>query len=93
MSVALNWRAVAGSRHPQFLVKGTELSNALCGRNSRFQICEIRFRDAEGYPDCWYAVRDAEAVSDAEVKAGKRPPIVSRFRGLDEALEFVANAT
>lgn len=92
MSAALNWRTVTGSRHPQFLVNGTELSNALCGRNSRFQICEIRCRDEERYPDCWYAVRDAESVSDAEVKAGKRPPIVARFRGLDEALKFINNA-
>lgn len=89
MSAVLVWRTVTRSSHPQFMVKGTELSNALCGERSRFQLCEIRSYDADGNADRRYVVRDAEAISDADVNVGKRPPVVSSFSNYDEALAFV----
>lgn len=90
MSAALNWRTVTHSQSPKFMVKGTELSNTLAGDRSRYQICEHRSYDSEGFADRQYYVRDAESVSDADVKAGKRPAIVGRFDDLDAAINFVS---
>lgn len=90
----MEWRTVTGSNHPKFMVKGTELSNAIVpGVLSRFQVCEIRSYDKDGHADRYYAVRDAHTVSDAEVKAGVRPHIVANFTTLDEALKFCQNPT
>lgn len=88
MSQALNWRNVTPSNSPQFLVKGTELNNALCGKLNRFQICEVRSYDAQRNADRQYIVRDAETISDAAVRAGVRPKIVARFADLDEAINY-----
>ncbi len=85
---ALVWRNVTPSNSPKFLVKGTELNAALCGHNSRYQICEIRCYDMDGFPDRYYAVRDADTVSDFHVKMGTRPLVVARFDNLDEAIQF-----
>jgi hypothetical protein len=75
----LNWRTVTTSTDPRFLIKGTELANAICGKHSRFQICEVRRISADGFPDRMYAVRDADTVTDAQIKAGVRPAIVKWF--------------
>lgn len=87
---SLNWHTVTGSNSPKFMVKGTILATALCGQNSRYKLSEIRCYDAEGHADRRYTVADAEAISDVEVKAGKRPPMVARFNDYSEALEFVS---
>jgi hypothetical protein len=84
----LNWKTVTGAANPKFLVKGTELSVTLCGEHSRFQICEIRCLDADGNPDRRYAIRDAETVSDADVRAKIRPKIVAWLARVDEAIAF-----
>jgi hypothetical protein len=89
MSAVLRWRSVTPSTSPKFLVKGTELNHALAGECSRFQLCEHRIYDADGHADREYLVRDAEQVTDADMREHKRPPIVARFAGLDEALEFI----
>ena len=89
MSLHLNWRSLCPSHSPKFLVKGTELSFAICGPLSRFAVYEVRSYDAERNADRQYVIRDAETVSDADLKAGKRPAIVARFDGLDEVEQFL----
>jgi hypothetical protein len=78
----LNWKTVASAANPTFL------SVALCGEHSQFQICEIRCLDADGNPDRRYAIRDAETVSDADVRAKIRPKIVAWRTTVDEAIAF-----
>lgn len=77
-AVFLNWRSLCHSYESRYLVNGTELGVALCGPQSRFAVYEIRCRGADGFPDRRYVVRDAAKISDADVKAGKRPPIVAQ---------------
>ncbi|AGR48102.2 hypothetical protein SmphiM12_470 [Sinorhizobium phage phiM12] len=95
----LNWRTVTPSRSPSYEKNGTELECAIVpGTRSRFQVCAIRksrwvkidFSINGGYVelDCTYVIRDAETVSDADVKAGIRPKIVFDCKTLDEALKF-----
>lgn len=88
----LNWRNVTPSNSTKFLVKGTELNVALCGPLSRFQICEVRAYDAERNADREYVVRDAHTVSDADVRAGKRPAIVARFTDEYDAINYCVSA-
>lgn len=95
----LNWRTVTSSRDPSYEKNGTELECAIVpGTRSRFQVCSIRksrwvkddFAINGGYVelDCTYVVRDADTVSDADVKAGIRPHIVLVCTTLDDALKF-----
>lgn len=88
-AVSLEWRTVTPTSHPKHLVNGTELSVAFTARH-RFAIYEIRCRSADGFPDRTYVVRDAEALGDADLKAGKRPPIVGRTDAYEAILRFVA---
>lgn len=85
---SLNWRTVTPSNHAQFLVKGTELSNAIYGQCSRFQICEIRCMGDDGFHDRHYYVRDAATVTLTQVANGARPEIVGRFVTLDGAMDY-----
>ncbi|PKA40440.1 hypothetical protein CWR43_28080 [Rhizobium sullae] len=85
---ALKWRVVTHSRDNKFMVKGTELNNAVYGGLSRFQICEHRSYDADNNADRRYVIRDAETVTDADVRSGKRPDVVAGFDTLDAAMEF-----
>ena len=85
---SMNWRTVTPSNHAQFLVKGTELSTAIYGQHSRFQICEIRCMGDDGFHDRHYYVRDAATVTLAQVADGKRPEIVGRFVTLDGAMDY-----
>lgn len=78
MSAVLSWRTITPSNDPKILHNGTEIAVALCGKNSRFAVYEVRCRSADGFPDRRYEVRDAEAISDADVKAGRRPPVVGK---------------
>lgn len=84
----LNWRTVTPANDTKFLVKGTELSNAIYGQHSRFQICEIRCMGDDGFHDRHYYVRDAETVTLAQVADGARPVIVGRFATLDAAMDY-----
>jgi hypothetical protein len=90
MSAVLSWRTVTPSNSQQFNVNGTELSVAIVGPQSRFAVYEVRCRDADGFADREYVVRDAESVSDADLAVGKRPPIVGRTRDYDKLLAFIA---
>ena len=92
-AASLKWRTVTPSNDTQFLVKGTELSNAIYGLHSRFQICEIRCMGDDGFYDRHYYVRDAATVTLAQVANGKRPEVVSRFVTLDGAMDYCDSFT
>jgi hypothetical protein len=92
MGVELFWRTVTPTRSPSFNVKGTVLSSALFGKNSRFAVYEVRTLDADRMSDREYVVRDAGLVSDADVKAGVKPPIVFRTSDYDRLLEWLGTA-
>lgn len=89
----MRWHVITRDSDPKFLVKGTELANAIIpGFRSRFQLCEHRTLVAASpgsqyrYEyDREYVIRDAEAINDADVKAGKRPPIIGRYPTMDDA--------
>lgn len=88
----LNWRTITPTTSAAFLVKGTELSFAIVPHTRcRFGISEVRtvLRTANGQDyDRQYCVRDAAAVSDVEVKDGKRPPVVATFDSDLDAIKF-----
>lgn len=84
----MGWKTVTNSRDPRFMVKGTELATMIAGELSRFQICEIRAYDAERAPTVIYKVRDADFITDSEVRAGKRPPVVKVFAVEADAFAF-----
>lgn len=83
----LDWHSVTSSSDTRFFVKGTVLSRAVVPDTlHRFVVVEIRCQDADGHPGRLYGLEDAYTVSDADVRDGKRPKIVARFRDLDAAL-------
>lgn len=92
-STDLNWQSIVTSYDRNYMVKGTELARALCGPNSRFAIYEVRTLavdpDGKRYSDVQYRVRDAETVSDNQVRHGVRPKIVYTGDTLDAALQAV----
>ena len=86
----LHWHPLVTSYDQKFLVKGTELSMAIVpGHRSRFAIIEVRCLDADGHSDRLYRIRDAETVTDDEVRMRVRPHIVFEG-GFDEALAWCA---
>jgi len=92
VSAVLAWRTVTPSNSHKFMVLGTELSVAIFGPQSRFAVYEVRCRDEDGAMlGREYVVRDAEAVSDADLAVGKRPPIVGRTTDYEKLLAFVAS--
>lgn len=90
MSESLFWRSLP-YRQQRFFVRGTELSAAIVpGTLSRFAIYETRCHDAAGMPDRYYRVRDAETVTDDEIRAGKQARIVGpAFADPDAAVAWV----
>lgn len=74
------------------LVKGTELAMAFVpGTRSRFAICETRGIDADRMPCLVYRLRDAETVSDAEVRAGVRPKVIGVYPEPEQAIAAAMN--
>ena len=77
LAIHLDWQptAKAGTRD---LRSGDELFYAFLGDHDRYCLAECyqrANRDGSLAPTL-YVVRDAERVSDAEVREGKRPPVV-----------------
>lgn len=85
------WHPITPSNSPKFMVKGTELNYMLAGANSRFAIVEVRSYDKDRNADRMYAIRDANTVSDEDIKNGVRPKIVAWFSFEDDALEYCKN--
>lgn len=90
--MSIHWRPVCGDRNPGFLIKGRVLSVAKRGDCSRFLIEEYRIY-SDGVANRAYRVRDAEAVSDAEIRQGKSSPVVACFDSDFEAIAFCDKAT
>jgi hypothetical protein len=90
----MNWKPITPSNSPKFLVKGTELNQAIVpGFNSRYALVEVRTYDLDGHADRGYSVRDAATVSDAEVREGKKPKQIAFFNFEDDAIKFVEALT
>lgn len=96
MSIAWEWHTLCPSSDGRFLVQGTELACAYVpGTRSRLLVYEVRTvtRDAEGPVfDRRYVMRDADRVTDAEVRDGKRPPVVGTWDTLEEVEAAVEKA-
>lgn len=96
----LFWRTVTPSSSPAHLVKGTEIEVCFpAGYHYRFAVYSVRASQWQRDPahidggyvvyDMRYRVRDAATVSDADVRAGKRPAIAFETGDLDAALGFI----
>lgn len=85
----LFWITVTPSSNPNFLTKGTILSQAIFGPNKRYMAQEIRSYDRDNMPDRRYVVRDAETISDHQVKLKVQPKIVFQTESYDQLLTFV----
>lgn len=83
----LNWRACY--KPHEFLIKGTELSQALCGQNKRYALIEVRCYNKDGHADRFFRIRDAATVSDENIKNGKRPQIVFETFDYDAAIKYI----
>lgn len=92
MSAAFDWQSVTTSRDAAFLIKGSELAKTIVPDTlCRFQICEHRAYTADRVPTVVYRVRDAETVSDEQVRDGVRPAVVRHFHDFDEAVAWCQN--
>jgi len=90
-AVSLAWRSLPYDP-AKFLVKGTEIAQAIVpGTLSRFAIVETRALDETRVPTLVYRLRDAQTVSDAEIKAGHRPRIVGVFDEPEKAVDAALN--
>lgn len=93
----LNWEILVHGNDPKIWVKGTEIERCCPdGFRHRFAIYSVRVIGWEVFEgkgfnayDVRYRVRDAEAISDADVKAGKPCPIFGEYATLDEALAAI----
>lgn len=96
---ALDWRGLTGGGNdPAYMRTGTELACAFVpDTHSRFMVYEVRtfvidpaafLPENRSVPSVTYYVRDAETVSDAGVRAGKKPAIVFRNDDLTECLRW-----
>jgi hypothetical protein len=90
MQTKFDWRSLMDSRDPKFLVKGSELSQTIVPHTqSRFAIVETRCIESDGQLGVMYRVRDADTVTDAQIKEGKRPAIVHHTNTFEGAMEWV----
>lgn len=100
MAISHNWRVLVNSREPKHWERGTEIEVSIPdGFRSRFAVYSVRTsrwaKDVGcingGYVeyDCRYRIRDAETVTDAQVKEGVRPSAVAEFATLAEADEWM----
>lgn len=81
----LSWNAIPGAPRR----KGVESHFAYTGLHSRFCLYEVWAWDGK-HLYTRYRLRDASTVSDADVKAGRRPLVVWEGDDWREALAFVA---
>lgn len=88
----LEWRTVTSANDPKYLVRGTVLSSAYVPNcRKRFLIEEVRSQewdavDNRHYSSTAYRLRDAETITDADVRSGKSSEIVFRSDDLDLCL-------
>lgn len=92
-AVDLDWMPTEKAGKSRELRYGDELFYATFGVHSRFYIAEHHTRP-ERHGDCvknLYAVRDADRVTDAQVRAGQRSPIVFRSADAQECIDWALN--
>ncbi len=82
----LFWKTLVPGRDKRFNVKGTELSGAILP-NPRFAVYEVRSLESDGMPSVFFRVRDAETVTDAEIRDGIRPRVCREATTLEAALD------
>ena len=88
----MDWRIITPSNSPKYMVKGTELNQAIVpGYQSRYALVEVRTYDANRQADRGYSVRDAATVSDEDVRNGIKPKQIAFFNFEDDAIEYVNN--
>ncbi len=86
---ALRWRSLPAAGTDRGQVKGTELAYAVVPDTlHRFIVYEVRAMLADRSLDVTYHVRDAGALSDEQVRAGARPPVVYRHHDCDQAVAW-----
>lgn len=74
--MTIRWRS-ANAQPDKVLVKGTHLATGfVVGHGNRFGIYETRSREADGSAGTIYHVRDADGLTDTDMRAGKLAPIV-----------------
>lgn len=88
-----NWRSLLTHRDHNFTVKGHALAVTLYGPQSRFAVYEVRTLDADRNLSCAYQVRDAEAVTDAQVRAGQTAPAIAHGLTWDQVEQLVKDRT
>lgn len=71
------------------MVKGHDLAVTLYGPAYRFAVYEVRSLGADGEPGVRYRVHDAERVTDAEMRQGKRSPAIAHGLTWAEVDELV----
>lgn len=84
--ITLEWRPLA---YPagRDLVKGTELASAFVPDTlHRFAVVETRAIDAEGLPCLIYRLRDAETITDSEVREGVKPRVIGTYPEPEDAV-------
>jgi hypothetical protein len=85
--MTVEWIVVRDHKDPKFMVKGHVLAQAYVpGSHNRFLIEEVRAMAADRTMGVQYRVRDAETVTDAEVRAGKHSQVIGTFDLFDRAL-------
>ena len=86
----LNWKSITPSNSPKFMVTGTELNQAIVpGFNGRYAIVEVRRYDEDRHADRGYSIRDAETISDEDIRNGKKPKQIAYFKYEDDAINFI----
>lgn len=102
MKINHDWRTLIPSNDPRHVKRGSEIEVSIPKGEpfrSRFAIYSVRVTGWEKDPmapnggylitDATYRVRDAETVSDAQVKSGDRPKIVFEAPTLDQVEAFI----
>jgi hypothetical protein len=91
-----HWRTIRGHRDPTFMVKGHDLAVTLYGPAFRFAVYEVRCLEDDGHVGVRYRVHDADRVTDAELREGKRAPAIAHgltWAEVDELVLRLAGAS
>lgn len=92
-ALSLDWFVPMNYDSSRRNVKGTRLMGAFYpARSCRFCIYEVRTMLADASLSTTYHVTDAETVSDADVRLGRRPSVVFRSDDIDDCLRYCETA-
>jgi hypothetical protein len=86
----LEWKTITPSNHHRYMVVGCEIDQAIVPNClSRYAIVMVRRYDSERNADLGYSIRDANTITDEDIRNGKRPKQIAYFLYEDEAIEFI----